>query len=105
MKTPEGCEGCRFFDYPHCKKWEKEGKCDISSLEWFNEPFDFVKINRVCCEGSVFGNYHIGITQSDIDRLKKGEIIHIGDEYGIFIGYKHPDETIDGNPHGLILRR
>ncbi len=97
MRVPEGCNGCRFFDYPHCKKWEKEGKCDISSLGWFREPFDFVEINRVCCEGSIFGNYHIGITDSDIERLKNGEVIHVADEYGIFIAFVHKEENKEEN--------
>ena len=95
------CQGCRFFENEHCKKWRKNGKCDISSRKWFDEEFEFTVANRMCESSSIFGNYYIGVSQEDIDRLKSGEVIHIGGEYGIYIGYKgeKPKGDFHSVPH------
>jgi hypothetical protein len=86
------CQGCDFYKNGHCIKFRENGKCNYSSRAWLdlverNEDAQYISDNRMCRWGSIFGNSYIGLTQSDIDRLKNGEVIHISGEYGIFIGF------------------
>lgn len=89
------CQGCDFYKKGYCVKFRKNGKCDYSSKVWLDsvehdEDAQYISADRMCRWGSVFGNKYIGLTQSDIDRLKNGEVIHTSvnwNEYGIFIGF------------------
>lgn len=52
----------------------------------FDRKVERVERKDVCYLGSPFGDYHIGLTDEQIESLKKGEVFAILDEeYGIFI--------------------
>lgn len=95
------CRGCDQYENQLCKKWGKPGKCDVPTKEWFDDTFDFVSLSRVCRASSLFGNFYLGITQKDIDRLKNGEVLHLGGEYGFFIHYigEKPRGDFHSVPH------
>lgn len=84
------CEGCDLYKNGHCMKYRLNGAAKPSDADWLDSVTEnegeFIPINRMCRKGSIFGNTYIGLTLEDIERLKKGEIIHIPGEYGIFIG-------------------
>lgn len=91
METKK-CEGCDLYINKSCTKYRKNGKCEPSTRDWLNrseydEPMNFIPVEHMCRESSIFGNEFIGLTQSDIDRIKNGEVIHIPGEYGTFIGF------------------
>lgn len=86
------CNDCDLYKDGHCIKWRKNGTPDPSHKGWFDldglsEPKEFISVNRMCRRSSIFGNEFIGLTNADVERLKNGEVIHIGGEYGTFIGY------------------
>ena len=85
----EKCQGCDLYKNGHCTKWSKNCSAQPSTIKWFTddpiEKLEFTSVDRVCRKSSIFGNYYIAITQSDIDRLKNGEVGYILDEYGTFI--------------------
>lgn len=87
----EKCEGCDLYENGHCTKWRNNGKAEPSTRDWFAEYADddmnFISVDRMCRKGSIFGNDYIGLTQTDIERLRNGEVIHIPGEYGTFIGF------------------
>lgn len=88
----EKCKGCDLYTNGSCTKWRKNGKAKPSTRDWlirdeYDEPMNFIPVERMCRKGSIFGNEYIGLTQNDIVRLKNGEIIHIPGEYGTFIGF------------------
>jgi hypothetical protein len=90
MAKNEVCNGCDLYTGESCRKWRENGKCQPSDIKWFIDDYgaiDFIAMNRMCRKSSIFGNDYIGLTQNDIDRLKNGEVIHIGGEYGTFIGF------------------
>ena len=81
------CKNCDVYNTAH-----KSGKCVPSSRDWFQrgkyeEPLEFIPVDKMCRHQSPFGNEFIGLTQEDINRLKNGEVIHISGEYGTFIGF------------------
>lgn len=86
------CEGCDLYKNESCTKWRKNGKCEPSTRDWlirteYDEPMNFVPVDRMCRKSSIFGNEFIGLTENDIERIKNGEVIHIPGEYGTFIGF------------------
>lgn len=88
----EKCQGCDLYENGSCRKFRKNGRCEISTRKWlirekYDEPMNFISVERMCRMQSIFGNEFIGLSTSDIERLKNGEIIHIGGEYGTFIGF------------------
>ena len=82
----EKCHGCDLYTDGHCTKVRKNGKCNPSDRSWFYDEAEFIPVDRMCRHSSIFGNDYIGLTIEDIERLKNGEILHIGGEYGTFIG-------------------
>lgn len=76
----------------YCTKYQKDGKCQtlgrdyLDSIEQLNGSF--ITVDQMCRKCSIFGNFFVGLTLEDIERIKNGEIVHIPDEYGIFIGLK-----------------
>ena len=92
------CEGCELYENGYCTKRRKNGTANPSTRDWlsrdkYDEPLNFISVERMCCQSSIFGNEYIGLTQSDIDRIKNGEIIHIPGEYGTFIGFINGDNN------------
>lgn len=88
----EKCQGCDLYENGHCTKWRKNGKAEPSTRDWltrdqYEGEMSFIPVERMCREGSIFGNEYIGLTQTDIERIQSGEIIHIPGEYGTFIGF------------------
>lgn len=86
------CEGCELYIDKRCIKWRKNGVCKPSTRDWLirgknDMPMEFIPVERICRKASIFGNKFVGLTQNDIDRLKNGEVIFIGGEYGTFIGF------------------
>ena len=86
----EKCKGCDLYKKGHCIKYRSNGDAKPSDADWLDNVTEidgeFISIDRMCRKGSIFGNTYIGLTLEDIERLKKGEIIHIPGEYGTFIG-------------------
>ena len=94
----EKCKGCDLYENRSCRKFRKNGACNPSTRNWliredYDEPMEFISVDRMCRKSSIFGNEYIGLTQSDIDRLKNGEVIHIPGEYGTFIGFITEDKN------------
>lgn len=86
------CIGCDLYSNGYCQKFRKNSKADPSDRSWFirqdyEEPLNFISVDKMCRKSSIFGNEYIGLTQKDIERLKNGEVIHIAGEYGTFIGF------------------
>lgn len=83
---------CDLYKHGYCTKYRKDGKCQtlgrdyLDSIEQLNGSF--ITVDQMCRNCSIFGNFFIGLTLEDIERIKNGEIVHIPDEYGIFIGLK-----------------
>ena len=89
------CEGCDLYINESCIKYRncKNGEAILSTNDMFtlvdnDKPHEFIPVERVCRKASIFGNLFVRLTQDDIDRLRNGEIIHIGGEYGTFISFK-----------------
>ena len=89
----EKCEGCDLYKNGHCTKWRNNGEAKPSTRDWLetynkhDKEAGFISVDRMCRKGSIFGNFYIGLTRTDIERIQAGEIIHIPDEYGMFIGF------------------
>lgn len=86
------CEGCDLYKKGHCTKWRENGECKPSTRNWltrdqYEGDMSFISVDRMCRNSSIFGNEFIGLTQTDIERIQSGEIIHIPGEYGTFIGF------------------
>lgn len=84
------CQGCELYNNGSCTKYRKNGKAEPSTRDWLTRDEDdmsFIPVERMCRNGSIFGNNYIGLTQTDIERIQSGEIIHIPGEYGTFIGF------------------
>lgn len=94
MSNANKCIGCDLYEDGRCTKWRDAQTPNVSTMEWFieyEEEKQFIPVERMCRNGSIFGNEYIGLTQGDIDRLKNGEIIHVPGEYGKFIGFINED--------------
>ena len=94
IKTNFPCAECDLYRGNRCRKWREEGSNpdsftrDIFTDPEFVEEKEFISIEKACSkESTTYGNDYIGLTDEDIERLKNGEIIHIGKEYCTFIGY------------------
>lgn len=84
------CNGCDLYVDGHCIKFRKNGKCNPSNRDWMDSieknGGEFISVDKMCRKGSIFGNTFVGLTLEDIERIKSGEIVHIPNEYGTFIG-------------------
>lgn len=89
------CEDCDLFDDGYCTKFKLTGKCELGSREWLESEGEFIPIEKMCRESSMFGNYYIGLTKNDIERIQKGEVKHMPGEYGLFIGFIDEDGLDD----------
>lgn len=68
-----------FCEYKRCY-------CDGNGIYVFDDKCEKVNKKDVCRLGSVFGNYHIGLTDEQIEDLKNGEVLALlKQEYNIFI--------------------
>lgn len=69
----------------YCKY--KQCYCDGNGIYIFDDKCEKVDKKDVCKLGSIFGNYHIGLTDEQIEGIKNGEIYAVlHEEYNIFIG-------------------
>lgn len=64
----------------------KRGHCDGNGYVAPNTECEVINKKDMCKEGSPYGNYHIGLTDDQIELLKNGEVLAVLDEeYNIFI--------------------
>lgn len=84
---------CKFLENGHCTKLRRNGKCRPSKRDWLESVRQnegrFIGVDRICENESPFGNYYIGLTSEDIERIKNGEVLCFCDEYGFFIGLQN----------------
>ena len=88
------CSECKSYGKDgRCYKWIEKGIKPVTyTREDFSDPDfvddkEFIPVEKICRVASIFGNNFIGLSDEDIERLKNGEVVHVGGEYGIFIGY------------------
>lgn len=86
------CINCDLYKDGYCTKYREAGECEPLSRDYLDSierlKGSFITVDQMCSECSIFGNFFIGLTLEDIERIKNGEIVHIPDEYGMFIGLK-----------------
>lgn len=76
----------------HCTKWRSNGKCEPSTVNWCDEPVDMIEVDRMCENSSIFGNTYNFITEEQLNELRAGKAIWVGDgEYCHFIILKPED--------------
>lgn len=66
----------------------KQVYCDGNGCpdDFFSEEVSLIEKKDVCKMGSIFGNYHIGITEEQIKQLSSGEVLGlVEEEYNIFL--------------------
>ena len=83
------CEGCEFFENEHCRKYGKNSRCYKHTRKDLKRSFKFIQPDEICASASIFGAEDLCLSDEDIERLKKGEIILAECwEYSVYIGYK-----------------
>lgn len=91
------CKGCDLYVDDHCIKFRRNGKCKPMGRDYLDSieknDGEFISVDRMCRHASIFGNIFVGLTLEDIERIKNGEIVHIPDEYGTFIGLKEGENV------------
>lgn len=84
--------GCEFYKNGRCKKYPHVCKCTPGSREWLDMPMEVIEPEQICSKRSIFGNYYLGITEEQLDAIRKGLVLFKLDEYGMFVGLK-PTKT------------
>lgn len=83
---------CKLYKDGNCDKWITKHKCKPSDISWLDEHPEFVSVDRMCENASIFGNVYAKVTKEDLARLLNGEVIKLeAEEYTVFIGYVEED--------------
>lgn len=83
---------CELYSDSRCSR-DRRRKCKPSSLEWLDDSVEVIEPNQMCCKGSIFGNYYIGVTEEQLEALKNGKVLFTLNEYGIFIGLRKDNNS------------
>ena len=67
----------------YCKR--KRVWCDGNGNQLCDEPFEVIDRREMCAKSSIFGNYYLQLTEENIEALRSGKVLFVGDEYGILV--------------------
>lgn len=69
------------------QRWCKRKRvwCDGNGNQLCDEPFEVIERREMCAKSSIFGNYYLQLTEENIEALRAGKVLFVGDEYGVLV--------------------